>query len=31
MIIFILAVIAGVVGVLIENLFHDHSQSNRGI
>jgi hypothetical protein len=31
MIIFILAVIAGVVGVLIENLFHELSQKNRGI
>jgi hypothetical protein len=31
MIIFILAVIAGVIGVLIENLFHELSQKNRGI
>jgi hypothetical protein len=31
MIIFILAVIAGVAGVLIENLFHELSQKNRGI
>jgi hypothetical protein len=31
MIIFILAVIAGIVGVLIENLFHELSQKNRGI
>jgi len=29
MTIFILAVIAGVVGVLIENVFHDLSQSHR--
>jgi hypothetical protein len=31
MTIFILAIIAGVVGVLIENLFHELSQKNRGI
>jgi hypothetical protein len=31
MIIFILAVIAGIVGVLIENLFYELSQKNRGI
>ena len=31
MTIFVLAVIAGVVGVLIENLFHELSQKNRGI
>jgi hypothetical protein len=31
MTILILAVIAGVIGVLIENLFHELSQKNRGI
>jgi hypothetical protein len=31
MTIFILAVIVGVIGVLIENLFHELSQKNRGI
>ena len=31
MTIFILAVLVGVVGVLIENLFHELSQKNRGI
>jgi hypothetical protein len=31
MTILILAIIAGVVGVLIENLFHELSQKNRGI
>lgn len=29
--IFILAIIAGVAGVLLESLFHELSQSNRGI
>jgi hypothetical protein len=31
MTIFILAVIVGVIGVLLENLFHELSQNNRGI
>ncbi len=31
MTILILAVIAGVIGVLIENLFYELSQKNRGI
>ena len=31
MTIFILAVIVGVIGVLLENLFHELSQKNRGI
>lgn len=31
MIIVALAVIAGVAGVLLENLFHELSQKNRGI
>jgi hypothetical protein len=31
MTIFILAVLVGVIGVLIENLFHELSQKNRGI
>ena len=29
--ILILAIIAGVIGVLLENLFHELSQKNRGI
>jgi len=31
MTIFILAVLVGVIGVLLENLFHELSQNNRGI
>jgi hypothetical protein len=31
MTIFLIAIIAGVVGVLLENLFHELSQKNRGI
>jgi len=31
MTIFILAVLVGVIGVLLENLFHELSQKNRGI
>jgi hypothetical protein len=31
MTIFLIAIIAGVAGVLLENLFHEISQKNRGI
>ena len=31
MTIFLIAIIVGVAGVLLENLFHELSQSNRGI